>query len=165
MEAVADAVLAILEQPLEPDRRRHLAVASEAALYAGAGMDLEARERCCGRQRDAGSGRSRGSRGALLARAERRGDRGDAGSGRCGAPHPGAEEANGSARAPSSTCATQALPVAGPEPGGGLRLACPHVINRLLPVGGGHGEVRVHDALGRVCAEALARRAMERGNA
>ena len=163
-EADSDAVLAVLGQSMSPPQRRHLAVASLAAMYAQSGLGIVERHQCCDSLRRTFSSGHRSSLGTLLA-ADQRAERSDL------------EAAVSSLDDPSAPPTVQAFrdrsealrPVLARfrelhETG---RLGRPltdvlcslgHMfVNRLLREAGDRDELRVHDALARLYESQLAR--------
>lgn len=166
-EVDSDAAIDILGNPLGAVGRRHLAVASVAALYADAGLSLEARRECCVRLRTtwATGPRALGARLAVEEREERAAleeivaglERDD------GAPAVAALRK----RSPGQEPILRRLRGLDDEslleqPFNDVMCSLAHMaVNRLLKRGANHDELRVHDALARIYEAQLARRRME----
>ena len=166
-EVDSDAVIDILGNPLGTVARRHLTVASVAALYADAGLALEERRQCCVRLRTTWSD-GPGSLGARLAVEEREEraalveivadlERDDAGTmvavlrERSLAQEPILRRLRG--------LDDEALLE---QPFNDVMCSLAHMaVNRLLKRGANHDELRVHDALARIYEAKLARNRME----
>ncbi len=162
-EADSDAVIELLRHPVNAVDRRHLAVASLAALYADAGLPLARRHVCCVRLRT-GWTPPGASLGALLGRTER--------SERAGVaamvaaldeaePEPRIAALRGRSTALVPALARlRSLDEEGvlEEPFEDVICSLAHMsVNRLLKRGGNHDELRVHDALARLYEAQIAR--------
>ncbi|HXD57090.1 MAG TPA: lantibiotic dehydratase [Thermoleophilaceae bacterium] len=154
-EADSDAVLALLEQRMDAVTRRHLTVASLAALYADAGLPLATRRSCCVQLRTAWAPPGR-SLGRLLGTQERS-ERARLMETVEAPPGPLSER---SAVLAGVFASLRALDEEGelelPLPDIGCSLA--HMsVNRLLKRGANMDEVQVHDALARLYEAEMAR--------
>ncbi len=154
-EADSDAVLALLEQRMDAVTRRHLTVASLAALYGAADLPLETRRSCCVQLRTAWAPPGR-SLGGLLA-AQERSERARLLEIVEAPPGPLSER--------SAVLAAVFTRMRALDEEGVLELplhdiACSlaHMgVNRLLKRGANMDEVRVHDALARLYEAEMAR--------
>jgi thiopeptide-type bacteriocin biosynthesis protein len=154
-EADSDAVLALLERRMDEVTRRHVTVASLAALYADAGLPLETRRICCAQLRASWAPPGH-SLGGLLSSPER-------------SERARLVEIMEAPPAPLSERSAVLGPVFARmralEEEGVLELplhdvACSlaHMgVNRLLKRGANMDEVRVHDALARLYEAQMAR--------
>ncbi len=162
-EADSDAVLALLEQQMGELTRRHVAVASLAALYEDVGLPLETRHACSVQLRAgwAPPGRPLGS---LLGPQER-------------SERVRLAEILGTPPAPlgerSAALAPLFARLRALDQEGVLELPLPDIVcslahmgvNRLLKRGGNMDEVRVHDALARLYEAQMARDRSRMGSA
>ncbi|HYZ81846.1 MAG TPA: thiopeptide-type bacteriocin biosynthesis protein, partial [Solirubrobacteraceae bacterium] len=163
-EADSDAVIDILGQRRAALERRHLAVASLAALYADAGLPLDSRHACCVHLRAswAPPGHSLGS----LLGADERSERAQVAAIVAALDHRGEETQLSAIRRRSAALAPLLARLRALDEEGILELPLDEVlcslahlcVNRLLSSSGNLDEVRVHDALARLYEAELARR-------
>jgi len=166
-EADSDAVIEILRHPLDAMRRRHVAVASLAALYADAGLPLQRRHSCSVCLRTNWTP-PRASLGALLGageRAERAQVEAVVAALDRTAPEDASEHDVGPLLTRSDALVSmlrrlRALDDEGvlEQPFDDVVCSLAHMsVNRLLKRGGNRDELRVHDALARLYEAHLAR--------
>jgi thiopeptide-type bacteriocin biosynthesis protein len=148
-EADSDAVIELLRHPVNAVDRRHLAVASLAALYADAGLPLARRHVCCVRLRT-GWTPPGASLGALMVAALDEAE-----------PEPRIAALRGRSTALVPALARlRSLDEEGvlEEPFEDVICSLAHMsVNRLLKRGGNRDELRVHDALARLYEAQIAR--------
>jgi thiopeptide-type bacteriocin biosynthesis protein len=163
-QADSDAVIEIIGRRTGEVERRHLAVVSVAALYAGAGLPLEARRSCSDtlRRQWAPRGRSLGSMLGASERAERAALAEKV-------AELGSEDAGPGVAALRARSARLALPMARlrglsdeealERPVVDVMCSLAHMaVNRLMRRGSGNfDEVRIHDALTRLYDGQIAR--------
>jgi lantibiotic biosynthesis protein len=166
-EADSDAVIETLRHPLDAMQRRHVAVASLAALYADADLPLERRHACSVCLRTNWTP-PRASLGAVLGVAERS-ERGQV-EAVVAALNRGEPDDESERRVRALRERSHALvPILGrlrslddegvlEQPFEDVICSLAHMsVNRLLKRGGNRDELRVHDALARLYAGQMAR--------
>jgi thiopeptide-type bacteriocin biosynthesis protein len=163
-EADSEAVIELLGHPVSAVQRRHLTVASLAALYADAALPIDMRHQCCVRLRASWAPGSDESLGALLGAGERS-ERADVARTVAGLQHADAEPTVVALRNRSRDLRPilgrlRALDGQGvlERPFDDVMCSLAHMgVNRLLRRGGNHDELRVHDALARLYEARIAR--------
>jgi thiopeptide-type bacteriocin biosynthesis protein len=163
-EVDSDAVIELLGHPVTAVQRRHLTVASLAALYADASLPIGLRHQCCVRLRATWAPGGGESLGALLGAGER--------SERADVARTVAALRDADAKPPVVALRNRSRglrPILGrlraideqgilERPFDDVMCSLAHMgVNRLLRRGGNHDELRVHDALARLYEARIAR--------
>ncbi|MGO9822277.1 MAG: lantibiotic dehydratase [Solirubrobacteraceae bacterium] len=162
-EADSDAVIEILGNSFNATERRHLAVASLAALYADAGLTLERRHACSVQLRTNWAPRG-ASLGALLGAGERS-ERANVAAVVAALDEADPEPRVAALRKRSNDLVPILARLRALEEEGILEWPLEQVlcslahmsVNRLLKRGANHDELRVHDALARLYEAQIAR--------